>query len=185
MSAGVQGESVARNYAEALLVLGRKANEAAAWGDLITQVAAAIDADATLRGFLDSPRISSQQKATVLGKAFGERVPALFLRFLQQLVKNRRQSLIPQVAAEYATLLDASQGIVHARVTLAQPAADDETAMIAQRLSQVVGKTVVPHVTVDPTILGGLVVRLGDTVMDGSVRRRLSVLRRRMGASQG
>lgn len=181
MPAGVQGESVARNYAEALLALARKADDAAGWGAMLRQIATAVHTDATLRGFLDSPRIAADSKSAVLAKALGDSVPRLFLRFLQQLVKNRRQGLIPVIADEYETLLDASEGIVHARVTLARAVADDEVAHIAERLSKVVGKRVVPHVAVDPTVLGGLVVKMGDVVMDGSVRRRLALLRRRMG----
>lgn len=184
MAAGAQGESVARNYAEALLMLARKANDAAGWGALLRQIATAIDADATLRGFLDSPRIAGEAKSAVLAKALGDRVPRLFLKFLQQLVKNRRQGLIPLIADEYDTLHDAAQGIVHARVTVARAAADDEVAMIGARLSAIVGKSVVPHLQVDPSVLGGVVVRLGDTVMDGSVRRKLALLRRRMTATR-
>lgn len=181
MPAGVQGESVARNYAETLLTLARKAEDAAGWGGMLRQVANAIRTDETLARFLESPRIAAEAKSQVLSKALGDRVPRLFLRFLQQLVKNRRQVLIPAIADEYDTLLDASEGIVHAKVTVARVAGDEETSMIAERLSRVVGKKVVPHVSVDPTILGGVVVRIGDTVMDGSVRRKLAKLRRRMG----
>jgi F-type H+-transporting ATPase subunit delta len=184
MPAGVQGESVARNYAEALLALARKANDPAGWGTMIRQVADAVMADATLAQFLDSPRIAGEQKSVVLGKALGDRVPQLFLRFLQQLVKNRRQSLIPAIAAEYETLLDASEGIVHAKVTLAKPATEAEVGSIGAQLSRIVGKKVVPHVGIDPSIVGGVVVRMGDTVMDGSVRRKLSILRRRMGTGR-
>ena len=74
----------------------------------------------------------------------------------------------------------AADGRVHARVTVAREmsAADQQT--IAAQLSRALGKTVVPHIAVDGAILGGVVVRIGDTVMDGSVRRRLAVLRRRM-----
>lgn len=184
MSAGVQGESIARNYAEALLALARKAEDPAGWGSMLRQVANAISADVTLSRFLESPRIGADAKSMVLSKALGDRVPRLFLRFLQQLVRNRRQMLVPAIANEYETLLDASQGIVHAKVTVAREAGDDETRMIAERLSQVVGKQVVPHVVVDPSIIGGVVVRMGDTVMDGSVRRKLAKLRRRMGVSR-
>ncbi|MFN7457753.1 MAG: F0F1 ATP synthase subunit delta [Gemmatimonas sp.] len=184
MPAGVQGESVARNYAEALLTLARKAEDPAGWGVMLRQVATAMTTDITLSRFLESPRIAADAKSALLSKALGDRVPRHFLRFLQQLVRNRRQMLVPVIADEYDTLLDASQGIVHARVTLARPAGDDETAMIGQRLSKVVGRTVVPHVTVDPTILGGVVVRMGDTVMDGSVSRRLATLRSRMGTGR-
>jgi len=180
MPAGVQGESVARNYAEALLTLSRKADDAAGWGTMLRQLVDAIESDETLRQFLDTPRVGAERKSAVLTAALGDRVPHLFMRFLQQLVNNRRQMLLPTIANEYDTLLDASQGIVHAQVTVARETGDDERAAIATRLSSVVGKKVVPHLTIDPSILGGVVVRIGDTVMDGSLRRKLGVLRRRM-----
>ncbi len=179
MSSG-QGETVARNYAETLLTLGRRADDAAGWGAMLRQIATAMSTDATLSRFLDSPRIAADAKADVLSKALTDRVPRLFLKFVVTLVHNRRQMLIPAIADEFDTLLDASNGIVHARVTVAREIAAQERDGIAAQLSKIVGKIVVPHVTVDATILGGIVVRIGDTVMDGSLRRRLSTLRRRM-----
>ena len=178
--ANTESATVPRNYAEALLALARKAEDTAGWGTMLRQVANAIGSDPSLRQFLDSPRIASEIKSEVITKALGDRVPRLFLRFLQQLVKNRRQMLIPAIADEYDTLLDASQGIVHAKVTVARETGEDERNAIAKQLSSVVGKNVVPHLTVDPSILGGVVVRIGDTVMDGSLRRRLGLLQRRM-----
>ncbi len=180
MPAGVQGESVARNYAETLLVLARKAGDAEGWGALLNQIAEAIEGDVNLSRFLESPRISATQKSAVLAKALGDRVPPMFLRFLQQLVRNRRQMLIPVIAAEYETLRDEASGIVHASVTVAREAYGDERSMITERLSKVLGKTVVPHMSVNPAILGGVIVRVGDTVMDGSLRRKLGLLGRRM-----
>ena len=177
-----QGSTVARNYAEALLALAGKADDAAGWGTMLRQVASAMNADAKLHMFLESPRIGADVKASVLSKALSDRVPRMFLKFLHALVKNRRQMLIPVIADEYDSLLDASNGIVHARVTVSRVTGDEERDGIAKRLSQVVGKTVVPHLELDPTILGGVVVRMGDTVMDGSLRRRLALLRRRMSA---
>ena len=137
MPAGVQGESVARNYAEALLVLARKADDAAGWGTMLRQVATAIRTDTTLARFLESPRISGDAKSAVLTKALGERVPRLFLRFLQQLVRNRRQMLVPIIADEYDTLLDASEGIVHAKVTVARETGEAEVGMIGRRRRRV------------------------------------------------
>ncbi len=171
---------VANNYADALLSLATKADDTAGWGLLLRQVSDAIASDATLRLFLQSPRIASSAKAELLSKALSDRVPALFLRFMQALVRNRRQMLIPDIADAYATLLDASNGIVQARVTVARELTDEDRTQLAGRLSEVVGRTVVPHVSVDADILGGVIVRMGDTVMDGSLRRRLGLLRRRM-----
>ena len=181
MSAQLAGGTVARNYAETLLSLAGTAGDTAGWGTMLRQVATAISEDLTLQRFLESPRIPAEHKVGMLRRGLTDRVPRLFMRFVEALVHNRRQSLIPAIADEYDTLLDASNGIVHARVTVARDTSDEERAVIATRLSTAVGRTVIPHLQVDPAILGGVVVRIGDTVMDGSVRRKLGVLKRQIG----
>jgi F-type H+-transporting ATPase subunit delta len=172
--------TIARNYAEAFLSLSRKANDLRGWGTMLSDVARAMESDPTLRLFLESPRISAQTKNEVLARAFQDRMPRLLVKFLQALVKNRRQMLIPEIAREYLDLVDAAEGRMHARVTVAMEQSDAETRSIAQQLSRLFGKDVVPHLTVDPAIMGGVIVHAGDTVLDGSVRKRLVSLRRRM-----
>jgi F-type H+-transporting ATPase subunit delta len=172
--------TIARNYAETLLVLARKANNLRGWGDLMLDVARAMETDATLRLFLESPRVSAQKKNEVLSAAFQDRMPRLLVKFLQSLVKNRRQMLIPEIAREYLDLVDAAEGRMHARVTVAMEQTDAEKQAIAKRLSTLFDRDVIPHVTVDPAIMGGVIVHVGDTVLDGSVRKRLATLRRRM-----
>jgi F-type H+-transporting ATPase subunit delta len=173
----MRDSTIARNYAETLLELARRANDLDGWGKMIMDVANALEADASLRLFLETPRVSADAKNEILAKAFQDRMPRLFVRYLQALVKNRRQALIPEIAEQYRSLLDAVEGRVHAQVVVARETGDDEQDMIARELSRVLGKTVIPHLTINPAILGGLVVRVGDQVMDGSVRRRLSKLR--------
>jgi len=172
--------TIARNYAEALLSLARKAGDLQAWGRMIDDVASAMERDERLRRFLEAPQISAEQKNEVLSKAYEDRAPRLFLRYLQQLVKNRRQMLIPAIAAEYRDLVDEVEGRVHAQVTVAKPVGEEERAAIARQLSHTLGKPVVPQIRINPNILGGVIVRIEDKVMDGSVRRRLGMLRGRM-----
>lgn len=173
---------VSRNYAEALLALATRADNRDGFGEMIRDVANAIGKDPTVRLFLESPRVSYERKNEILSKAFGDRVPRVFLRFLQTMVHNRRQMMIPEVATEYANLLDNEEGRVHAEVTLAREATESETANIGAQLSRVLGKTVMPQVVVDPSIMGGVIVKVGNTVMDGSVKRRLGKLASRMRA---
>lgn len=177
--------TIARNYAGALLALARKADDLQAWGRLIDDVASAMERDDRLRRFLEAPQISAEQKMTILSKAYEDRAPRLFLRFLQRLVKNRRQMLIPEIANEYRDLVDEAEGRIHAEVTLATAVDDEQRAAIARQLSKTLGKPVVPQVRINPNILGGIIVRIGDRVMDGSVRRRLGILRNRMVARAG
>jgi len=169
--------TIARNYAEALLELARRAGDLRGWGELVEQVSDAVETDRRLRIFLESPRVSGQQKKDVIQKAFGGALPRDFVRFLQALVTHRRQMLIPAIAHEYHDLVDQVEGRVHASVTVARDADEADRTVITTQLSRALGKDVVPHFHVNPAILGGVVVRVGDTVLDGSIRRRLSVLR--------
>lgn len=172
--------TIAKNYAEALLDLAQKEGDLAKWGRLIDQFAEAMSSDAKLAGFLASPRIAATEKNRVLTQALEGQVPPTFLKFLHALVKNRRQLMIPQIATQYHALVDVVENRVHAAVTVAKPASEADQKAIAERLSKVAGKTVVPHFYVNPAVLGGLVVRVGDTVLDGSVRRRLARLKSQM-----
>lgn len=172
--------TIARNYAEALVSLATKANDLDGWGQMIGEVAGAIGGDQRLRHFLEAPRVSTAQKNEVIGRAFQDRFPRLFVRFIQAVISHRRQALIPQIAIEYHLLVDQIKGRVHAQVTVARQPDEGTQRAISAQLSRVLGKTVLPHYTVRPEILGGVVVKVGDTVMDGSVRRRLRLLRSRL-----
>ncbi|MFN8583509.1 MAG: F0F1 ATP synthase subunit delta [Gemmatimonadaceae bacterium] len=172
--------TIGRNYAEALLALARKANDLNGWGRLISSVADAVQREPRLQNFLAAPQIAAADKIAVVRKAFGGTLPSPMVRFLEKLIMNRRQLLIPAIATEYGNLVDEAEGRVHAQVTVAREMSDADRTMIAAQLSRRAGKTVVPHLHVNPAILGGVVVRIGDTVMDGSVRRRLSALRARI-----
>ena len=124
--------------------------------------------------------MSEAQKSAVLTEALSDRVPRHFLRFLLALVRKRRQMLIPEIATEYHNLVDQSEGRIHANVTVARQSSESERNAIAEQLSRVLGKQAVLHVKVNPAILGGVIVKVGDTVMDGSVRKRLATLRSRI-----
>jgi len=176
----MQEPTIARNYAETLVELARRASDLDGWGGLIDEVAGAIEADIRLARFLEWPRVSAERKNEIVAAAFADRLPRPFVRFLQAVITHRRQHLIPDIAAEYHAIVDEIQNRVHASVTLAREPDQALGRDVTTQLSRVLGKTVVPHFVVRPEILGGTIVRVGDTIMDGSVRRRLSTLRSRM-----
>ena len=176
----MRNSTIARNYAEALLVLATREKDLRGWGGLINGIADAMRADQKLRAFLETPRVAAATKNKVLRQALAKRAPAKFVRFVESVVMHRRQMLLPEIAQEYMDLVDAAENRMHANVTVAKQVDDKMQKLIADRLSKIFDKTVVPHVTVDDRILGGLVVRVGDTVMDGSIRRRLGTLKQRM-----
>ncbi len=172
--------TIARNYAETLIVLAGRASDLRGWGSLITALSEAMDTSPKLRLFLESPRVGAAEKNAVLSKALTDRTPRNFLRFVQSLVTHRRQMLIPEIAHEYLDLVDAAEGRMHARVTVARKTSEADTSAITAQLSRMFGKDVIAHVSIDPSIMGGVIVHVGDTVLDGSVRKRLMSLRRRM-----
>ncbi len=176
--------TIGRNYAEALLVLAQKNGDIEQWGELLDAIATAMREDQTLRTFLESPKLAATHKIEILEKALGQKVPRLFLRYIETVIQKRRQMLIPAIATEYQALIDESENRLHANVTVAREPAEPEKDALARQLSRLFGKRVVPHISQNPAILGGVIVRVGDTVMDGSVRKRLSVLKQRMLQSQ-
>jgi F-type H+-transporting ATPase subunit delta len=176
--------TIARNYAETLLELAQRAGDLRGWGEMLDQVSDAMETDRRLRTFLESPRVSAQRKNEILTKAYGAQLPRNFLRFLQALINHRRQMLIPAIAHTYHDLVDQVEGRVHASVTVARPADESDRTVLTKQLSRMLGKDVVPHFHVNAGILGGVIVRVGDTVLDGSVRRRLATLRTKMLAAR-
>lgn len=180
----MRDSTIARNYAEALFALAGKAGDLDGWGALVSELSAAIEQDTRLQNFMAAPQVSAVDKKRVIEKAFAGKLPQPMMRFVQKLIDNRRQRLLSEIAVEYGNLVDERAGRVHAQVTVSREMSDTERASIAAQLSSKLGKSVVPHLIVNPAILGGLVVRMGDTVMDGSVRKRLTSLRSRLLAAR-
>jgi F-type H+-transporting ATPase subunit delta len=121
--------------------------------------------------------VPKSEKARLLGAAL-EGAPREFVLFLQALVKRGRQRHLREIATEYQTLLDIKHNRVRAGVTLARPADESLQRDIQAALSRQLGKEVIAAFHVDPEILGGTVVRVGERIHDGSVRRRMTKLRR-------
>jgi F-type H+-transporting ATPase subunit delta len=112
--------------------------------------------------------------------SIGTQISRPVLNLIVLLLRRGRIDQLPRVAQEFARLDDKRQGIVHATVTSAAALSPDEVRALTQRLEQTTGDHVSLEVQVDPSLLGGLVVRIGDRLIDGSVRGRLERLRNRL-----
>jgi F-type H+-transporting ATPase subunit delta len=175
----LRAETIARNYAEALFDLGERSGQTQRYAELIDAVAAAVETAPQVQAVLMSPRVPKSEKARILGAALQD-VPRQFVLFLQALVKRGRQQVLGEIAAEYHSLLDVKFNRVRAGVTLARPADESLKQSIQDRLSRQLGKEVLATFSVDPEILGGAVVRVGERIHDGSIRRRATRLRRQL-----
>ncbi len=176
----MRGPTVARNYAEALFVAGEHAGQTERFAVLLEAVAGAVEADERVRVVLDSPRVPKATKQRVLAAALRNRAPEPFIRFLGAVVRRGRQGLIPGINVAYHALLDEKLQRVHAGVVLARKPDRGLLTEIARRLSAAVRKEVILHAREDPRIMGGVIVRIGDRVMDGSVRHKMLQLRKQM-----
>ncbi|MGH7538014.1 MAG: F0F1 ATP synthase subunit delta [Gemmatimonadales bacterium] len=176
----MKNETIARNYAEALFAAAEGTAQVERFGQLMDAVAGAVAADERIAVVLESPRVAKSLKARLLAEALEGAAAPPFVRFLQAVVRRGRQGLLSEIAQQYQALLDLQQNRVHAGVTLSAALDDVLQRQIVERLTTVLGKEVRAHFRSDAGILGGVVVRVGDRVFDGSLKRRLAVLRRRM-----
>ena len=172
-------ETVALNYAEALFQLAERSANTERYADLLDAVASAIEQTPKVQAVLQSPRVPKAAKAQFLGAALRD-APREFVLFLQAVVKRGRQQLLREIATEYLGLLDQKLDRVRAGVTLARNPDEKLKQTIQEGLSRQLGKHVIPAFSVDPEILGGTIVRVGERVLDGSVRRRMTKLRRQL-----
>jgi F-type H+-transporting ATPase subunit delta len=170
---------VARNYAEVLFQLGEKSGNDERYADILDAVASAVEQTPKVQAVLMSPRVPKSEKARILADAL-RNLPREFVLFLQALVKRGRQQLLRQIATEYLLLLDLKLDRVRAGVTLARQPDEKLKRSIQEALGRQLGKQVISSFSVEPEILGGAIVRVGERVLDGSVRRRMTKLRRQL-----
>ena len=156
--------AVVGNYAEALLELATRRGEEEGYADWLGGLAASY---------------RHEKKASVR-EALGEDAPEPFVRFVLVMLDKGRQRLLPEVAERYGELLDERRGRIHATISMAREPGEELREEISRTLSDVVGQEVVPRFRTDEDLLGGFVVRMGDEVMDGSLRRRLADLKGRL-----
>lgn len=169
--------TIARNYAEALYELGEKSGRTAEYAGLLEAVASAVELSPKVGAVLMSPRVTKAAKGQLLSDALPN-APREFVLFLQAVVRRGRQAMFKEMANQYLALLDVKLNRVRANVTLARPADEAMQKQIAEALNRLIGKEVLPRFEQDPALLGGVIVRVGDRVYDGSVRRRMARLRR-------
>jgi F-type H+-transporting ATPase subunit delta len=173
--------TVARRYAQAVFEIARDTKTFDAW-DRDLSILNAVMVDPVTRGYLESPRNSEVEKRALLDKALEDAQPEA-KRLTSLLLERRRLSAVPEIFEQYDSLLLEEKGIVIADVTTAVPLDAAGEKMIQRQLSELVGKDVEIRSRVDPAIIGGMVARIGDNLIDGSVSNQLRRLHERLTSS--
>lgn len=170
-------------YAKALLAVGTESGKVDLLVDQLENVASVISEMPSFQAALESPRVDQASKTRMLDKAFGGKVDSAVLNFLKVLVRKGRFRCLAAASVSAEKLRDVAAGRVQAELTTASEVEGSVRDRIAERLSSVLGKQVVLKSKVDPAVIGGMVVRVGDTVYDGSVVSQLAQVRARAIAS--
>ncbi len=173
-------ETIARNYAGTLFDLAQRNEGLEVFAGGMDLVVGLLDQNPKFRTFLETPRIADGDKKELLKKVFDTALPRPLLNFLQVTVDKRRQRLLGAIGEEFHSLLDEHLGRAHVTVTLARTMDSAGLEELSEKLSALLGKEAIPHVRVNPAILGGVHLKTGDTVYDGTLRRRLKQLRRQL-----
>lgn len=173
-------EHLGRLYAEALLAAASKAGVADAAVEQLQQVVGdVIGEHPSLAAAMASPRVEANEKVRILDKLFADQLDPTLLRFLKVVAQRGRLGQLAYMAAAAREMRDEALGRVVAEVRSAVPLDDELKASVSSRLGDVLQKEVVIREKVDPELIGGLVIRVGDTVFDGSVAGRLSEMSKR------
>lgn len=169
----------ARRYAEAAFQVAVEGDSVDAWNDALARAAEAF-AEARVAEVLTNPTLPRQDRRQVLERVLLQPLPEQVLNLIGLLMQRRRIELLPLVSSEFQRLVDRRNGVSSATVTSAAELTGDERRQLTDRLVQLTGGPVRLATAVDPGLIGGIVVRLGDRQFDGSVRGRLERLRSRL-----
>ena len=176
ISGGIQA-SLAGRYATALFELAREERQLEAVGASLATLKQALNDSADLRALTTSPVISREQAtAAVAATAAAMKLDPISANFLGVLAKNRRLAQLGAVIRAFNLLAAHHRGETTAEVISAHPLDDDQLAALKTNLKARLGRDVAVEPSVDPNILGGLVVKVGSQMIDGSIRTKLNTL---------
>lgn len=176
----MNNKTVAKRYAQALLQIAQEKEAIDLYEKEINDFLASINADQHLNHIWFSERIMTGDKKQVVEQLFKNKLSPIIVNLLMVLVDKNRESFLPDIFAEYKKLADISRNIIDAQVRSAVALTDKDFNELVAKLSAMSGKNVRLQVVVDPSLIGGLVVKIGDKVIDGSVVKRLAIMKKNL-----
>lgn len=168
---------LATKYAQAIYELAAEKEMLDQVENELRLVESTIDTYSDLSTLIYHPRVLAQAKKETISKIFSNDIADFVLKFLMLLVDKRRETVLPAIIREYVKLANEARSIVEAEVTTAMPLSPDQQLGLSSKLSLVTGKTVVIKTQIDKRIIGGVVVKIGDKLIDGSVTRQLELFK--------
>ncbi|MCI1857354.1 MAG: F0F1 ATP synthase subunit delta [Sporolactobacillus sp.] len=165
---------VANRYARALFEVAEERDAIDSIEAQLTSVSQILAGNEDLRRVLRHPRVSREKKKELIGKLFADDIGAEVMNLLKLLIDHKRESIIDTVLEAYTRLADVQRGILDITVTTARPLSDEQEQDLSGRLSATLGKKLRMHLKVKEEIIGGILLRIGDRVYDGTIAGRLA-----------
>ncbi len=167
--------TIARPYAEAAFEIARDSQSLASWADML-KFAATIVGDARVASALDNPRLDAAAKESLLLSIGGDRFTGEARNFIRVLVEAERVSLLPEISAMFETLKNDAESTAKATIESAFELTDAQVDELRAALERRFGRKIEATVTVNPALIGGARVTVGDSVLDGSVQAKLAAM---------
>ena len=175
--------SAAKRYAQAIFSLGQERGTLDTWGQDLAMLSRVV-ADDRIATYLTNPSVAAERRIEALESSLNLNVQTEARNLARMLIERNRTMLIPQIREMFDDQLRAERGIVVAEVTTAERLSDAEQDHIREKLETMTGKKVELALKIDPDIIGGIIIRIGDQVIDGSVRNKLEKMRARLVAGR-
>ncbi|PKM90127.1 MAG: F0F1 ATP synthase subunit delta [Firmicutes bacterium HGW-Firmicutes-12] len=176
--------AVPRRYAQALLMIASEHNLLEKYEQELDTFKEMLLKEPNLKAFMDNPKVLPEDKKNILKPLIEGRVDPIIVNFLCLIVDKRRENLFLDIIEEYRNYADQARNILDAEVRAAVQITDKDFRELEQKLSKVTGKKVRMKSIIDTSLVGGMIVRIGDTIIDGSVVKKLSLLKTRLQQSQ-
>lgn len=167
--------TIARPYAEAAFKLAREKSNLAGWSQMLALLAAVVR-DPQMRARVSNPNVSAQQIETLILSITGDRIDGLGRNFVQVLAHGRRLELLPQIRDLFEELRREHEGVLEARIVSALPISDQQTQQLVARLEAKYQRRISARIEIDPQLIGGIRIIVGDKVIDATVRGRLEAM---------
>ena len=169
----------ARRYAQAVFQIALERDALDAWSEDLRVLATGLE-NREFAELLDAPQVPVGTKVSMITDVLGDSVDGLARNLLAVLARRSLAHLLPDIADEFGSLVDEHNGIARGEVVSAVPLSEQQAEKVNDVLSNIVGRPLRLSVAVDPAIVGGVVARVGDRVIDGSVRTTLREMRREL-----
>lgn len=167
--------TIARPYAEAAFKLARERADLPRWSDMLSLLSA-VTADPQVQACINDPKLSAQQLEGLILGIVGDRVDGLGRNLVQVLIRNGRLNLLPEVRELYENLKREHEGILEAKITFALPVDGEQLDQLVVRLEERYKRKVKARVEIDPKLIGGAKIEVGDKVIDATVRGKLEAM---------